>query len=59
LNPTIPLGFECYIRLIFPNDLDYEFNFVAASGMFLPRSLSDNLSTDDIVIIKPTTQEPR
>lgn len=38
LNPTVPLGKECYIRLYLPTDLEYSFEFVTAGGIFLPQS---------------------
>lgn len=47
INPTVPLSNECYIVLFFPNDLAYNFEFVDADGIFLPRSLTGTLSTSD------------
>jgi hypothetical protein len=55
----VPLGIECYIVLLFPNDLEYNFEFVDASGIFLPRNLKPILATTDMEIVKGFKGDPR
>jgi hypothetical protein len=59
LNPTVPLGKECYIRLYLPTDLEYSFEFVTAGGIFLPQSQTEVVPTSDLAFEQPTGAEKR
>lgn len=59
LNPTVPLGKECYIRLYLPTDLSYEFNFVSATGIFLPQGQTMIVPTSDLSFEPPKGAELR
>lgn len=59
LSSTVPLATECYIKLLFPLDLEYDFQSITGSGIFLPKNLQAILSTDAVSISPGTTEDPR
>ena len=59
LQPGLPMNEECYIKILLPTDLEYQFNYVEPSGIFLDQGLSQTLTTDDVIIVPKTATEPR
>lgn len=59
LEPSVPLGEECYIQLFLPLDLEVQFKSVVAEGIFHPKGNSPQLSTSDLNILPPSGNEPR
>jgi len=55
----VPLGEECYIQLFLPLDLEVQFKFVVAEGIFHPKGNSPQLSTSDLNILPPSGNELR
>jgi hypothetical protein len=59
LDPSVPLGNECYIQLFLPTDLEVQFKSVIATGIFHPKGNSPQLSTSDLNILPPSGSEKR
>ena len=59
LSSTVPLATECYIKLLFPLDLEYDFQSITGSGIFLPKNLQSILTTDAVSIVQGTPADPR